>query len=76
MHKVDQLELNPGYYFFNAITQLIARKQELSILRKQSPHLFDRNLIDKITYSYPDYIGKELIPSISVEKDVILALKI
>jgi hypothetical protein len=57
-HK--SLDYFPGFYFMNCMLQLIARKQELQLLKKQPGGLFEPLSIQHIRGGQPIYIGKEI----------------
>lgn len=54
------LDFFPGFYYMNCMLQLIARKQEIQLLKKQTGGLYEPLSIQHIRGGQPFYIGKEI----------------
>jgi hypothetical protein len=62
-HLQNSLDKFPGYYYFNTMLQLIARKQELQkiqldYMEQGKSNLYEPSLIDTISQKESAFIGK------------------
>jgi hypothetical protein len=58
-HTSQSLDLFPGYYFLQCMLQLIARKQEISKIKRQEEP-YDPELIKSLSASQSNFVGKEM----------------